>query len=242
MTAVSNSLKSPELFLRYLDKYFKPEINLCDETKEESSLEDSFKENKQNELDEIKLNYKGHKHMNDKGKNAERRDVAYKTFIRSVRRYFWEVFTKQFDTVYLQGEDCPKIFKHFVTQFYNDHFKSHSTSHMLLSDHDEENLIFILRILISDKYSYFTKSEALKKPTQLMKSLMKSFNSGDYKKFFLIPGVSELFKLMIRAGFVDRIINAYPKLASSKDSYLKIANNIAEFKVVRKLLPSNLHK
>lgn len=105
MTAVSNNTKSPELFLKYLDKYFKPEINLCSENNEENSLGDSFKDTKNNQIDEIKLNYKGHKHMNDKGKNAERRDVAYKTFIRSVRRFMSQVFANEFDTVYLQGEE-----------------------------------------------------------------------------------------------------------------------------------------
>ena len=39
------------------------------------------------ESDEVNLAYRGHKHMYPKGKNAERRDVLYKNFIRATRRY-----------------------------------------------------------------------------------------------------------------------------------------------------------
>ena len=71
---------------------------------------------------------------------------------------------------------------------------------------------------------------------------IKSFKSIDYRRFFMTSGVSELFRIMIDTGFIDRIINAYPKLTSSRDSHQKIAMNIANFKIVRRLLQSNLHK
>ena len=241
ITAISG-LDSPDLFIQYLDKYFKPEINLCDESKDEGSLQESLKESQSQDQENIKLNYKGHKHMNDKGRNAERRDVAYKTFIRSVRRYLWEIFTKQFGKEFMKNDNWAQLYSDFVTQFYNEHFKPHVAVHMNMNAKEEENMIFILKILISDKYSFYTKSEALKRPTLLIKSLMKSFRSVEYKRFFMTWGVSELFRTMFETGFIDRIINAYPKLTTSKDSYEKIANNIANFKTTKNLLQSNLHK
>ena len=99
----SKYFETPQLFLEYLDKHFQPEINL-DEIEEQIF---GFKDiNSQ-----IKLNYKGHKHMNEKGKNAERRDVAYKTFIRSIRRYLWELFSKKYEVSKTKLKNIPHDYK-----------------------------------------------------------------------------------------------------------------------------------
>ena len=45
----------------------------------------------------VSLSYRGNKHMNPKGKFAERGDVLYKSFIRASRRYLWMMFEKEFD-------------------------------------------------------------------------------------------------------------------------------------------------
>ena len=174
VSTLSSSLDSPDLFIQYLDKYFKPEINLCDESKDEESLQGSLKESQSQDQESIKLNYKGHKHMNDKGRNAERRDVAYKTFIRSVRRYLWEIFTKQFGKEFMKDDNWAQLYSDFVTQFYNEHFKPHVAVHMNMNTKEEENLIFILKILISDNKLLYDEDELMKRPVILIKSLMKS--------------------------------------------------------------------
>ena len=56
----------------------------------------------QNELltvssQEVKLNYKGNKNKKTKGVYSERADVIKKTLIRSIRRYLYNLFTKDFD-------------------------------------------------------------------------------------------------------------------------------------------------
>ena len=112
--------------------------------------------------------------MNDKGRNAERRDVAYKTFIRSVRRYLWEIFTKQFGKEFMKNDNWAQFYSDFVTQFYNEHFKPHVAVHMNMNAKEEENLIFILKILISDNKFLYDEDQLMKRPIILIKSLMKS--------------------------------------------------------------------
>ena len=90
------SFDHPDNFLEFLNKHFKPEINLTPNIEDIKSLQNNLKEPTYSDNNEINLNYKGHKNMWEKGKNAERRDVVYKTFIRSVRRYLWSLFSSKF--------------------------------------------------------------------------------------------------------------------------------------------------
>lgn len=71
---------------------------------------------------------------------------------------------------------------------------------------------------------------------------MKSFDSKNYKKLLLCEGISTIFRLISEAGFVDKIIEVYPKLNSSRDSYLKVADNMINFPESKTLLQSNIRK
>ena len=236
------SFDHPDHFLQYLDKHFKPEINLNEEHSKETILKSNIKESITPDSEEIKLNYKGHKHMNEKGKNAERRDVAYKTFLRSVRRYLWELFSKKYDIRKLNGRNRSLFFKEFVTDFYNENFKSCALATLTLNEEKEENLKFVLSILLSEKNSFPSKTTPMRNLMLLTKSCMKKFDSKDYTRFLMFDGVSDMFKIIYETGLVHKIIEVYPKLNSSKDSYLKVVDNIINFSKTKTLLQSNLRK
>ena len=233
---------SPDLFLEYLDKYFKPEINLHEDSGREKNFKETVKETINTENEEIKLNYKGHKHMNEKGKNAERRDVAYKTFLRSTRRYLWELFSKKYDIKKLNGRNRSLIFKEYVTDFYNEYFKSYVIGKLSFTESQEDNIKFLLSIILSEKNSFPSKTTHMRNLIILIKSWMKSFDSKNYTKFFSEEGVSDLFKIIFETGFIHRAIEVYPKLNSSRDSYLKVIENIMSFPETKTLLQSNLKK
>ena len=120
MTAKIPSHKTNEEFIKYLDSEFKSEINLLnddntlfvaskplDAPKSEDSLNTS-----------VKLDFRGHKNMFPKGKNAERRDVLYKNFIRATRRYLWEMFEKDFDVSLMPIGKPSDLYQQNVEKFY----------------------------------------------------------------------------------------------------------------------------
>ena len=61
--------------------------------------------------EEVNLEYRGNKSNFIKGKFAERYDVICKTLIRSVRRYLWELFEKQFDVSILSKGKPSDLYK-----------------------------------------------------------------------------------------------------------------------------------
>ena len=89
------------------------EINLLSDNNEQILFDaPSEKVDKINsENREVNLSYRGNKHRFGKGKNAERRDVLYKNFIRATRRYLWSMFEKEFDTSLMPIYKPSEVFK-----------------------------------------------------------------------------------------------------------------------------------
>ena len=90
-----------EEFFRYLDSDFKLEIDLYEDVTPKLFAGDKFNDSiaKYDEVSVNKVNlaYQGHKDANHKGLYSERRDILCKNFIRAIRRYLWELFTKEYD-------------------------------------------------------------------------------------------------------------------------------------------------
>ena len=130
----------------------------------------------------------------------------------------------------------------WVNEFFSEYFKS--TYDELYDDNEmkRNEVIYLLSILLSDQYSFPSKTAKMRRYQIVVKSWMKVFNSSYYKRFFAINGVWELFSVLHNSGYISKIIDSYPKLSSSKDSYLKIAKNIINFDQSGTLLKSNIRK
>ena len=103
----------------FFDSNINQEIKLLSDNSEQILINaPSEKVDKINcENKEVNLSYRGNKHKFGKGKNAERRDVLYKNFIRATRRYLWSLFEKEFDTSLMPIYKPSEIFKQNVKTF-----------------------------------------------------------------------------------------------------------------------------
>ena len=115
----------PESFLAYLDNHFIPEVQLEEDQKVQKinfkteTKKDTAKESSSKEICQVKLNYKGQKNDYCKGTFAERVDVVYKTLLRSVKRYLWDLFLSQFDIKTITDKPkSSKIFRQMLEEFY----------------------------------------------------------------------------------------------------------------------------
>ena len=100
----------------------------------------------------VSLSYRGNKHMNPKGKFAERGDVLYKSFIRASRRYLWVMFEKEFDVSKYRVKNSSIEYKRDVGEFYNKYFRDNISNEA--NERIHENVWFYLGTFLSNQYSF----------------------------------------------------------------------------------------
>ena len=225
-------------FLRYLDNEFKSEINLINDDIQATFVSKPSETVKSEDLpiNNVKLDYRGHKHMFSKGRYAERRDVLYKSFIRATRRYLWEMFEKDFDVSLMPYCKPSELYQQNVKKYYETHFKQYADPSISESAEKEEYICILLGIILTKSYSYPNKTEKFRRLISSFHSVYQKFSIPAYARFFKIEYVCELFEIMKSAGVIDNMIQAYPKLSESKDSYLRIYESIVDFKKSNELL------
>ena len=131
---------------------------------------------------EVKLSYRGQKNFTDKGINAERRDVLYKTFTRTIRRYLSSMFEKEFKLFHKIRKSDSELFKQKINEFYNKYFREWAKSQMNFNEKEQESLWFTLSVLITNKVSFPNKSDDMKKQLWLFRTMNKTFHSNWYYK------------------------------------------------------------
>ena len=174
--------------------------------------------------------------MTVKGSHAERRDVLYKTFVRSVRRYLSSTLEKEFASFKQEKKLTSALYKQLVIDFYNKYLKETATTKMNLSLKDQERLCFLLSILIANKVSFPSKTGEMARQINTFRLMLQKFSSKLYPQFFSIALVPELFSLLEASGIVDKLLLSHPNLNASKDSYLRVLNNIINFRENSRLL------
>lgn len=231
-------------FLEYLDSHFVPEIDLKDDPKQEIknakislamdsepkekgklgsnvSTKDSFIESS-----EVNLKYKGQKNSFSKGTYAERVDVVYKTLLRSIRRYLWEIFTQEHNPKEIKDRaKSSQTFKGMLTEFSSRYFQS-ALQQVSESEDSEQLFLENLASFMTNKFWIPDNSFRIRKFRGLITANLKQYSAHKYCQLFNLEGCVEFFKVLETSGFAARIIDAYPKLAESRDSYLKVVSDI----------------
>lgn len=225
-------------FLQYLDSHFVPEIDLKEDTKKtQMSIEADTEAKAKNpfschhstkdsscETQEVNLKYKGQKNSYTKGTFAERVDVLYKTLIRSIRRYLWDLFCQDHNPKEINDRaKASSVFKQKLTEFSTKYFQDY-----LQSNDPEQTEIFLenLATFMTNKFWIPDNSFRIRKFRTLLNVNLKQYSSYKYKQFFKLEGCVTFFKILSAAGFLDKIIEAYPKLNQSQESYQKIISEI----------------
>ena len=89
---------------------------------------------------------------------------------------------------------------------------------------------------MTNKYSFPYKTDKNRKIMVQFESINQKFSKISYERFFNLSNISEVFDIFIKSGVVNQIIDAYPKLSESRDSYLKTAKSIVDFKTTKTLM------
>ena len=227
-----------EEFQVFFDSNTNQEVNLLTDSNEQLQFDAPFEimEKTNSENWEVNLSYRGNKHRFEKGKNAERRDVLYKNFIRATRRYLWSLFEKEFDTSLMPIYKPSELFKQNVKNFYEKYFKQYADNEITSNEEDEKEILLILSTILTNKYSFPYKTDKDRKIMAQFESINQKFSKISYEKFFILNNISEIFNMFIKSGVVNQMIDAYPKLSESRDSYLKTAKSIVDFKTTKTLM------
>ena len=222
----------------FFDSNINQEVNLLTDSNEKLHSVAPFKnmEKANRENWEVNLSYKGNKHRFGKGKNAERRDVLYKNFIRATRRYLWSLFEKEFDTSLMPIYKPSELFKQNVKSFYEKYFKQFADNEITSNEESENEIWFIISTILTNKYSFPYKTDKDRKFMAQFESINQKFTKLSYERFLILSNISEVFDIFIKSGVVNQIIDAYPKLSESRDSYLKTAKSIVDFKTTKTLM------
>ena len=227
-----------EEFQTFFDSNINREINLLTDSNEQLQFDAPFenieKINSQNW--EVNLSYRGNKHRFGKGKNAERRDVLYKNFIRATRRYLCSLFEKEFDTSLMPIYKPSELFKQNVKTFYEKYFKQFADNEISSNEENEKEILFIISTILTNKYSFPYKTDKDRKVMAQFESINQKFSKISYERFFILNNIPEIFNMFIKSGVVNQMIDAYPKLSESRDSYLKTAKSIVDFKTTKTLM------
>lgn len=118
-----NELEPLESFLNYLDTEFKSDIKLEESpailTSFKSTNKDSgfVKERKLSDSEDAKSEVS--KGSQGKGVHSLRRDIIQKNLIRSIRRYLWSKFTKEYDVKKFGKKKLSAQFTNSIKEFYN---------------------------------------------------------------------------------------------------------------------------
>ncbi|CAI2378189.1 unnamed protein product [Moneuplotes crassus] len=229
-------------FLKYLDSHFVPEIKLEDKNRDtqispthrvisklnSDSSAHNFTKESLNEVHSVSLSYKGQKNSFKKGASAERVDIVHKTLLRSIRRFLYELLNKEHN---LQDiTDKPKSstqFQNKLLTFYSKYFKVVQES-ISISDEDSQLFIQNLASFVTSNYWLPGNSFRIRKFRSMIKKNLKQYSVRKYSEFYKLEGCSKFYEVLYKSGFIQRIIEAYPKLKESKDSYYRAVEDIMQ--------------
>ena len=146
------------------------------------------------------------------------------------------MFEKDFDVSLMPYDKPSELYQQNVKKFYEKYLKQYADPSISESVDKEDYICILLGIILTKSYSYPNKTEKFRRLIWSFNTIYQKFSIPAYQKFFKTEYVCELFEMMKKAGIIDNMIQAYPKLSESKDSYLRIYESIVNFKRINELL------
>ena len=176
---------------------------------------------------EVNLAYRGQKNLHQRGKHAQRIDVLFKNFIRSTRRYLWEMFSKEFDTEQINDD---WIYTEKVIEFYSKFFKPFESSEVSNWKDTQSNILFVLGMVISCSHKFVNKDKVNVKLCNLFNSIYKCFSKEKCLKLCSYKQIREIFSMLRESGIINKMIWAYPVLSKSNEEHQEVASSIINLK------------
>ena len=161
---------------------------------------------------------------------AERRDVVYKSLMRSTRKFLRSKFDSEFGVIKFSGQTkgCP-IFLQKMKAFFEKYFKNDSEELML--DFNISEKIFwetIATFMRTDIYLP-NREEKYKSLTLYLKKAFKSFSLPTFTRLFSFEPVQCLFKALQACGYIQEMIDSKPNLKRYEETYKKAVDSIINY-------------
>ena len=232
-TCNTNKMKSSvDPFLDFLDNNFKPEFKL-DETPslfiDNKSVSKVIESNIVQENVTVKQKYKGNKSDIEKGAYSERRDILHKNLIRSIRRYFWNQFSSEYDARSFGKKKHSEIYEKSVKIFYQNFLKSKTEIGHTLNEEEDAKVCFWFSVIVSTNFYYTNLDFEQNKFVNLFKTLTKKYSVRNYHKFLWIKEVKILMKMLNESKIIEDILEEYGCLSSSREIYAKAFEDVLNF-------------
>ena len=146
------------------------------------------------------------------------------------------MFEKDFDVSQMSFGRPSILFQQNVKKFYEIHFKQYADPSISRSTDKEDCICELLGVILTKNYSCPNRTNRYRKIASDFQAVYKKFSIVAYVKFLRAKYVSELFRILKDSGVIHNMIQAYPKLSESNDSYLRVLDNIIDFYKTNKLL------
>lgn len=172
--------------------------------------------------------YRGKRKTATKGTNAERYDVVYKTLLRSLRRYLWNIFTATY-FIDEKKKNKPKNYNDCLISFYDNVLKPEDGQEADISDKQKKMIIYTLNSLMCTKFRIKRDSCIQRNLSSTLNSCLKDFSTQKYRNLFRNEGVRLLFLLIQNRGIIDKMLLTYSHLDTSRENYYKAVKKIANF-------------
>ena len=172
----------------------------------------------------MKLNYKGNKNSKEKNKYSEVPEVLKKNLIRSLRRYLKELYTTDNDLN--KASMSPLARRERVRTLYEKRLKSQALNASNLSENKELGVLHVLSILIQEGISFRSDTICHRKLKFNLGKLIRTYSKKMYQRVKKVDGFIQLLILVKQAGHLEKMIEAYPILAKSKEAYQDAMENM----------------
>ena len=115
-----------------------------------------------------------------------------------------------------------------VRKFFEKHFKPYNYSALDIKDDDELGVLHVLSIFTPEGISFRDDTKNYRSVKYNLNKLMKAYSRKLYQCVISVDGFGQLLDLVKQTGHMQKMIEAYPVLAKSKQAYENAMENMIQ--------------
>ena len=148
-----------------------------------------------------------------------------------MRRYLTQLYTTEYGDLNKANKSASSR-RARVQMLYEKHFKSQTCSALGLSDDEELGVLHVLSMFTPEGISFKNDTKGYRNIKYNLNKLFKTYSKKIYQLVINVDGFRKLLGLVKQAGHLERMIDAYPILAKSKEAYEKAMENMIRLKAI----------
>jgi len=216
-------------FINYLNNEFVPEIDLSEDNTNDFRFKKALSKDNWNVFHPKNITADD-KNKPFKAQYAERRDLVYKTFLRNIRRYLWDLFVSQNQPFpkLIAKKGCPK-FRFVLIEFWKKNFKGWINSKSLEIESNSFTFLEALSSLMTKSYILPKKSWESKKFVRQLRDCLYTFSPTSYKKLCKRNKFCEVIKVLRDSGIINKMIYEHTNVKNAAERYFEAVDSIINF-------------